>query len=69
MPQFESDMLIALKDYDIVIANPARCLPFAMFCNTPDAMKFLEHLKEIHPETEWHHMTLKDWFNILTKEA
>jgi hypothetical protein len=51
----------AIGDYDCVVDNPEKHLPYAIFCTTNDAMRHLKDLKESSPEIDWKVMTLDDW--------
>ncbi len=50
-----------IGDYDVVVDNPEKYIPYAIFCSTIDAVIFMESLKESSPEINWETIKLYEW--------
>jgi len=55
------EVLDLIGDYDIVVDDSTKHVPYAMFCSTFDALDYIETLKVIKPEIPWKIMLLSDW--------
>ena len=50
-----------ISDYDIVVDDPKKHVPYAIFCSTSDAYIFMQNLKKEKPLIHWKMMKLIDW--------
>ena len=58
------NIMKVIGDYDIVVDNPKKHLPYAIFCSTFDAYIFMQKLKKEKPKITWQLMKLIDWQKI-----
>jgi len=50
-----------IGDYDIIVDDPKKHIPWAMFCSTIDAHLYMQKLKKEKPEINWRIIKLEDW--------
>lgn len=50
-----------IGDYNIIVDDPKKHIPYAMFCSTSDAYLFMKELREKKPKIDWRMMKLEDW--------
>ena len=58
-----------IGDYDIIVDDPTKHIPWAMFSSTSDALIFLKNLKTTRPKINWKHMTIEEWFEQYMPEV
>lgn len=63
-----------IGDYDIVVDDPEKHVPYAMFCSTIDALEFMKKLKNRYPYNSstnpcsWKVIKLSDWQKLYKGE-
>ena len=55
------EVMDLIGDYDIIVDDPKKHIPWAMFAMTADAYLFMQKLKKERPEIDWKMMKLEDW--------
>lgn len=55
-----------IGDYDIIVDDPEKHAPYAIFCSTIDAIDFMGELMKANPEANWQIIRLDEWQKIYT---
>jgi hypothetical protein len=58
----KEDLIDIIGDYDIIVDDPQKHVPWAIICNTIDAIKYMKKLKKEKPEINWQNMKLDEWY-------
>ena len=69
MIDLDDERLEVLRDYEIIVEDPKKHIPWAIFSFTADAYEFLAKIKKRYPETPWQVITLEEWFNLYEGET